>query len=215
MTDQLITTPLIAAPTADGYRAALKTLTAVCRAFLDAGCEDYLEMVRLARAMDGARRAHDLQPRERMTRTEVFHNRLRMLVMAIDEYVDAEHLSGGVLGLDPWEPFDREVRGAERVVDSSDDASWAPEDDSNPVKTSLVPVPDPAAPPVVGDLRQGDWVKSRYDEQPRQILTGVEDHEPFGASVRLSDPKDGTWFGGHWLSPKLLAEYERVEAPDA
>jgi hypothetical protein len=211
-----IDTRMIAAHTADGYQAALKALVKHAQRFIADENADSLDLSRHARRLSEELHKHDYQPRKRMTRTEVHRNALRQFISAIDEFVDLEHHDGGSLGLRVWEAFEWAVKGAARSADSygPGDTTWAPEDDSNPLKTSPVPVPDPTAEPVNG-IHQGDWVACPHhpDEPPRQVLTGVEDGH-FGPSVRLSDTKDGTYYGGYHIQAHMLGtDYVRVDPP--
>jgi hypothetical protein len=106
---------------------------------------------------------------------------------------------GGELGLNVWDAFERCVRLAERTVNAygPEDQTWAPEDDTNPVKVVAVPKPDPAAEPVngvrLGTMLASDWVPS----EQRRLLTGPDER----GLVRLSDHRDGGGnFGGYFIS---------------
>jgi hypothetical protein len=209
-------TPMISAPTADGYQQAHQALVKRAQAFLDTEDGDSLPMIRHARRLSEELRAENYQPREKLTRTEVHRNALKRTIEAIDEFGELEHHHGQLVSSwKVWEEFQRAIKsGARSDSYGPGDTTWAPEDDTNPLRTTPVPEPDPAAEPING-IRQGEWVQSRWDDHPRRVLT-VVDHDLMGRSVRLSDARDGTFFGGYFISPDMLgSDYVKTDPPSA
>lgn len=195
--------------TGDDYLNLLKNLLDPCQRFIaheDADEADTGEMHKAASYVRQLLRNDGYRPREKMTRADVFRNGAQRLSRAIEEYLDLVDYEGGELGLNVWDGFERAVKSAARTA--KDEIEWAPEDDSNPIKVVPVPTPDPTAPPING-VRQGDYVKASFWDEPRKVLTG-----PNGEGrVRVSDPRDGAAnFGGYFVEAKDLGvEYLAAE----
>lgn len=193
----------------DGYLQALKALVAEAQRYLqheDPDLDDLQPLQRHANEVARELRDFDYRPRQRMTRADVHRNALLRLTRAVGEYGELEDYDGGALGLNVWEAFERSVRSA--AASARDDGGWAPEDDTNPIKVSEVPTPDPDAEPING-IRQGEWVQASWEDTPRQVLAGVNED----GCVRLSDPRDGGGlFGGYFVQASMLGEsHTKVE----
>lgn len=212
----MIADPPVAGIDGNAYQAALRSLVATCQPYLeqeDPDLDDMRLLVAHARSISHCIEKDGYRPRERYTRADVHRSELRRLCSAIFEFNELADYDDGALGLRVWEGFENRVRSAARYADQygPNDDTWAPEDDTNPIKVVPIPEPDPTAEPVASGVRQGDWVQSNWDDKPRQILTGPNKE----GRVRVSDPRDGAGnFGGYFIQTSMLGDsYRLVEQP--
>lgn len=207
--------PPIAGQSAADYKDALRRLLEKCEEHTEGdGTPGSFDVYSVYVPLRSHLATEVFRRRERRTAAEHYRSVLSSLVGLCDEYAEVCDRSFGHLGIDPFESFQTEVAYARRRFDD-DVSDLAPDDSTNPVIVLPVPVPERDAEPVNdAGVRQGDWVKARWGDEPRQILTGPDERD----MVRVSDARDGcaNW-GGYFIGAASVGgrDYPVVEPPPA